>query len=567
MIRTDARLTYSGLTVVVSNPSRFDVTGNRMPTANGGVFMNECLQPEFNPMMVDFREADDQSPLRNGTKCILLMGEYAMHKWIPDTEKNTLNELRGSPLTCRGIPAIASYFYQDAVDIVNHESRLNEQSKDYEFSSKKDEEENEVDVKRQGKTARSNYSFWLRQDVKKCKAIIKNGGCIPSLGYALPSYRIYPPAEEVISVLRQSRDTIVDFDMETDYERGNPFCRNMQCFSFSVDNGRTIYCVPILNNDYRWAYTKVPDIMLALFICCQNNVFVAHNGATFDFPVLAYKYRIAVRHPWDTMLTAHRLYPDVEKSLGHWVSLLLWERFHKDENPGCYYTHDDMMRTLRYCGKDVYTMSLVRQEQKKLAARIPGMAESIEAVQRAIRPYITMSLQGIQYDNEMRQSKVRENDRLMTHYLNFIDILIGKEGIREVQSVIKSKHPGAFPGANKQTVNYFHNILGYPVVQRNPPDQHGVRNPSLAAKAMYKLRLKHDNPVIDFAIAYRQTKLETTTPLGFLPWKDNDNKQPLPEPYASTAITPQTSSIQTNPVNGHESPSAVSATITEIEEE
>lgn len=541
MIRTDARLTYSGLTIVVSNPSRFDVTGNRMPCANGGVFLNEqCLQPDWNPMMVDFREADDISPLREGTKCILLMGEYAMHKWCPDTEKNTLNELRGSPLMCRGIPAIASYFYQDAVDIVNHEARLNEQSKDHEDFKK--EEESDVDIKRQGKTARSNYAFWLKQDVKKCKAIIRNGGRIPSIPYPVPTYKIYPTSEEVIQLLRGTRDSVIDFDMETDYAHGNPFCRNMQCFSFSCDNGRTIYCVPVLDHHYKWAYTKVPDILLALFNCCQHNIFVAHNGATFDFLVLAYKYKIAVRHPWDTMLTQHRLFPDIEKSLGHCVSLYLWERFHKDENPGCYYTHDDMMRTLRYCGKDVYTMSLIRQEQEKMAKRIPGMWESIAAVQRAIRPYLTCSLQGIQYDEEMRQKRVAENDRLMMHYLNFINILIGKEGMKEVQSVIKSKHPGAFPAANKQTVNYFHNILGYPIVQRNPPDKNGIRNPSLAAKAMYKLRLKHDNPVIDFAIAYRQTKLETSTPLGFLPWKDNNGQQPLPEEYANQVSSTTTSS-------------------------
>lgn len=552
MIRTDAKLSYSGLTVIVSNPSRFDVTSNRMPSANGAVFLNEhCLQPEYNPMMCDFREADDISSLREGTKCVLLMGEYAMRKWCPDTEKNTLNELRGSPLKTRGIVAIASYGYQDAVDIVNHEARLNEQSKDHE-SYKKDEEENDVDIKRQGKTARSNYAFWLRMDVKKCKAIIKNDGRVPSLPYPEPNYRIYPPAEEVIEVLRSVKDVFVDFDMETDYERGNPFCRNMQCFSFSIDGGRNIYCVPVLNPDYKWAYTKVPDILLSLVKCCRDNVIVAHNGATFDFLVLAYKYRIAVKRCWDTMLSAHRLYPDIEKSLGHWVSLLLWERFHKDENPGTYYTHDDMMRTLKYCGKDVYTMSLIRQEQMKMASRIPGMTESIHAVQRAIRPYITTSLMGIRYDEEMLQKKVKENDRLMMHYLNFIDILIGQEGLKEVRSIIKSRHPGAFPAANKQTVQYFHNILGYPIVQRNPPDQHGIRNPSLAAKAMYKLRLKHDNPVIDFAIAYRQVKLETSTPLGFLAWKNNDNKQPLPEQYETPTITTQAHNNETNEVDGHE---------------
>ena len=36
---------------------------------------------------------------------------------------------------------------------------------------------------------------------------------------------------------------------------------------------------------------------------------------------------------------------------------------------------------------------------------------------------------------------------------------------------------------------------------------------------MYKLRLKYENPVIDLCNIYRGVKLETTTPLGFIPWK------------------------------------------------
>jgi hypothetical protein len=111
----------------------------------------------------------------------------------------------------------------------------------------------------------------------------------------------------------------------------------------------------------------------------------------------------------------------------------------------------------------------------------------------------------------------------MEQYMRMIKILIGPVGMQEVQSCIKGK-PGAFPASNKQCVNYFHNILGYPVVHRSKPDKEGQRNPSLAKQAMFKLRLIRDNPVIDLINLYRGVKLETSTPLGFIPWKDGDGK-------------------------------------------
>lgn len=541
MIKTSPRLGYCGLTVVVSNPSRFDLSS--LCSGNGGIMFNQhCLRPELNTMQCEFREADDTSPLRDGTKCLLLMGEYAMHKWCPQTAKNTLNEMRGSLLlTASGMAAIASFFYQDCVDIKDDESELNTQSRGYRGEAE-DEKQNEQDIKRYSNTARSNYAFWLRADTRKCKAILQNGGQLPPRKYTLPTYKIYPPAEEVINVLRSHKDCWMDFDMETDYVDGNPHCRNLLCFSFSFDNGHTVYSVPILNHEYRMAYTDVPYIMRALSIGIRDNTVVAHNGAGFDFLVLGHKYHIPVVRTYDTMIAMHRCFPDIEKSLGHCTSYWLWEQFHKDENPGVYRSHDDMMKMLRYCGKDVYTMSCIRQEITEYSKHIPGLTESIATAMKSIRPYLTTSLHGIRYSEEMRQSKIKENDRLMTHYLRMIKLLIGDEGMRETQSAIKDyRKAGSFPSSNKQCVKYFHDLLGYPVVYRNPPDQNGVRNPSLAAKHMFKLRLKRENPVIDLTLAFRQTKLETSTPLGFLAWKDNNNKNPLPPNYDSP-LTQQTNS-------------------------
>ena len=152
MLRNKPKGKYSGLTIVMSNPSRFDKEwkpgiGNLL-SANGGTLFNDCLQPELNSMLCDVRVMEDTSPWLEGTKCILLLGQAAMHQWCPDTRKNTLNEMRGSLLYVGEIPAIATFFPQDAADFKNYEQSHNELSKEYSGGDELSEDsEDEGDVK------------------------------------------------------------------------------------------------------------------------------------------------------------------------------------------------------------------------------------------------------------------------------------------------------------------------------------------------------------------------------------------------------------------------------------
>jgi len=806
-LRTKPSLTYSGLTVVLSNPSRFDKV--RLLTAGGGHVLNDfCLRPELNVMQCDVRVADDPSPLLPNTKCLIVLGEYAMHKLLPATRQNTLNEMRGSLQQYQGLPAIPSFYPQDAADPKNFEKDYNEAHMvfaDEDEGSENDEE----DGKTHGRTDRKNYAFWMRADIKKAKWILKNG--LPPIEPE-PQYVNNPSSQDLIEVLSTTKDCFMDFDIETDYEE-----QNLQCFSFTFD-GRVVYNVPVLDYNYKPAYGALPQILRALSCAIKNNTLVAHNGACFDFLVLPYKYRIPVYNVFDTMCAMHRCFPTVEKSLGHcftgeslvdtlcgkvaikdlvgkkdftvwswkngnpfpakvnnvfktkektsivrvhlwrktnngegfnyektyidctpehlflvddkWVKaedlsngvkltrlrihygkeykqydrivyknsngedvrervhkyvfeclfwktnkyvhhvdedkhnnepnnlkeltekehntlhmsllhkkkditscvvgtfkngitgqwdilkketleklynsgmsqaeiakiynttqasirLLLkkheikirsqkegqrlfyaknknctvlgveylkdlqdvycmevedthcfsvnnvivhnctsywtWQQFHKDEDSRGYRTPEQMKQRMAYCGKDVFTMHLIRKAIMAYAKTVPGLEHSIATVMKQIVPYIATTLQGIGYDETLRQSMRAENDALMEQYLRMIRILIGETGLLEVQSCLKGKAK-AFPGSNKQCVQYFHNILGYPIVHRSKPDKNGVRNPSLAKQAMFKLRLKHNNPVIDICNLYRGVKLETTTPLGFYPWKDDNNK-------------------------------------------
>ena len=517
MLHHKPRFTYSGLTVVLSNPSRFDRVN--LLSANGGRLFDELLSPEYNRFQCDIRLKEDSSPLLPCTKVILLLGEPAMKLWTRNID-NTLGQMRGSLFWYDGfltqqygchIAMIASFYPQDATDIQNYEKEFNSHGGRDDEDVSDDSQESAVATKsRHGRTKRKNYRFWLKQDLNKIKYLLKNDGQ-PPLNNPKPNYVLNPKSEEVIDILTSTKEKELYIDIETDV----PHC-NLQCLSFSYGLSTPILSLPIFNPDDSWSYSNLPSIFRALAIAFNQNTVIAHNGAAFDFLVFSWKYHIPVGPKlYDTMIAHHRCYSDVEKSLGHCTSLYTWEPFHKDEGSSGWGNFAQMQQRLQYCAKDVYTMMLVKKGIDEYASKIPGLQLSIDSANAAIRPYLITTLQGIQYDELERQAVVKENDALMMHYIRWLDILIGKDSLKE----IRGKGKSSLPSSNKQCCEYFHNLLGYPVVARGEMRQDGSRAPSLGKKAMYKLRLKHDNPVIDIVLAYRECAKESSS-LGFIPWKD-----------------------------------------------
>jgi len=511
VLRTKPRLNYSGLTVILSNPSRHDTVN--LLTGNGGLLFNKfCLQPEINSMQIDVRLADDKSELLAGTKCILVMGEYACHKLLPETNQNTLGEVRGGIYEWRGVPCIPTFSAQEAADIKNYEDEINTLSKSYSGDdSVSDSDEEEGDGKRHGKTKRANYAFWIRADCRKAKSILRFG----VQQRRTPDYKCSPPADDVINILTNTKGKELYFDIETDYEE-----QNLLCFSFMFGNTSTVYSVPVLSYDYLWAYPTLHYIIRALAVAVRDNVVVAHNGAAFDFFVLAYKYRIPINKTYDTMLAMHRCFPDIERSLGHCTSLWTNERFHKDTDSRAYATKEHMMQKLMYCGKDVWTMYLIKQSIDNYAKTIPGLTDSISAAMDCIRPYLTTTLQGIRYSDAVRQKVLADNDIILNKYLMLINYLIGDEALERIQKGKTGKRSAAvMPLSNKQCTKYFHDELTYPVVGRSPV----TGEPSLAKKNLYKLQLKETNPVLTLVSAFRAIAKESSM-LKFCPWKDDNNK-------------------------------------------
>lgn len=463
-------------------------------------------------MQCDVRLADDPTPFLDGTKIILLLGEYAMHKYVPSSRTNSLNELRGSILDVGGIPAIASFFPQDAIDPKNHEGELNEQSKEYNYEeSGERKEKEETDEKSHSPTSRSNYAFWLRADCKKAIRILRHG----RVENTPPEYRIWPSSSDIISVLSNTKNDKLFIDIETDYEE-----QNLLCVGFAFSTG-PIYCFPVLDCNYKWAYSSLHNILRALANCMRDNLSIAHNGASFDFPVLTSKYSICPVRMADTMIINHRIFPDIEKSLGHCISYWTDLPFHKDMDSRAYCTTEHMKQKMKYCALDVYGMREVYNKQMEYAARVPGLLDSIECANNSIRPYMITSLQGIKYSPEKVQELITSNDRLMNQYIRFINLLIGPVSMIEVKKSIKDyKKAKSFPNSNSQCCKYFHDMLGYSVIRRSKK----TGKPSLAAVLLYKLALKYpDNPVITFTLLFRQLAKETST-LKFQAYKGDDDK-------------------------------------------
>lgn len=493
MLRNKPTSNYCGLTFILSIPSRHDKL--ELFTGSAGEFIEaECLVSHGILLEnCDIRLIDDKSILLDGTKVIVLMGSKAFSQYTCSVL--SLDEGRGAPYERKGIQCIPTFAAQDAVDPKDYESELNALATDEDNESEDDGLGEIFASKGRGRTARSNYRFWVKSDIEKAIRILKNDGNIPKLYEHNPTYIIDPPLDLTLRKLEKSRGLEICFDMETDFSS-----MDMRCFSFSCsDDPYTVLSVPTLTTDYKQYYGKSQvKLYRALFRAIYNNTVIAHNGSQFDFLVLAYKYHIVIRSVYDTLVAQHRIYPTVEKSLGHCVSLATYEQFHKNEGAHGFFNHQQVEQLLKYCGKDVFTMWLVREWQRKQTENDPGLAASIKLANTAIRPYLITTLLGVNYDEVKIKKAIATNDRKMAACARIIESLTGKE----VEPLI----------SNKKCTKYFHLQMGLPVVARAKSG-----GPSLAEDALYKLALKNKNPVIDFLIQYRQIQKESGT-LSFNPW-------------------------------------------------
>ena len=489
---------YSGLTVVMSQPSRQDI--HALLTGYAGVvFNNECLNPYTNRWRCDVRTSDTLSEgLLPETKGLLLLGDRAFHEWTDGSYKDyTLNEQRGTPLNTRfNTPTLASYSPQDVIDFQDYESRFNKHITEHEDRNDDREGDEFSEKKRHGRTSRSNFRHWLCRDTQKLLGAISR----PEITVSKQSWkiRLYPNSEEIITVLNTSQGQYLYLDIETD----SAF--NILCVGINFSDSNSVYVIPWLRHTYQKAYSDIHRIIRSLVLAMQRNTVVIHN-AMFDLFIMAWKYRLLPpRHIFDTMICQHRIFPEAEKSLGHCLTAwpTIWEPFHKDE--GVFMPHNSIeeQQLWTYNAKDVYGMRLIHEAQmEEIQNRGAGMESSIKQAMKSIRPFLLMSLQGIEFDDNLRQQIIKDNDILLTNYLRAIKVLVGP-------------NIDLLPTSSKSCIRYFHDALGYPIVGRKTE----TGAPSLDETNLLKLKLKNPhNVVIDFCIKYRQ-RVKESGQLNFNPW-------------------------------------------------
>jgi hypothetical protein len=507
-MRIAPRLTYCGLTVVLSNPSRFDLKDNKLLSGYAGAFFNdECLAPYANRYQCDIRTSDTKGQgLLKDTKGILLLGDRAFKEWTGcNYSKYTLNEQRGCPLEneYRNTSCVCSYLPQDCLDIVDHESKFNPQAQS------KDEDKGEEDEteKHKGKTSRSNYGFWLIHDTRKLLRQIedsRNNIQNNSPRRNGPQYNIYPSSKDIIDKLSTTKNEHIYLDIETDS------LHNITCIGLGF-KPNIIYVIPFIRYDYTLGYSNIYNIYRALAIALSRNTIVTHNSQ-FDLNILCDKYKLPIgRLHYDTMLAFHRCFPQAEKSLGHAMSLFTWEPYHKDEGIFEPSNHTQELSLWEYNGKDVWGTMLVHDAIENYAKKIPGLSDSIRQSNDCVYPYLLNTLLGIRYSRDRLNSLMAYNDRAMTAYMRVLTALIGKSLLDE----IRKGGTGTIASSSVQAVRYFHNYLNYKVLARTPQGK-----PSLNADSIYKLKLIYpNNPVLDYIIKYRERAKESGT-LKFIPWKE-----------------------------------------------
>ena len=450
-MRHKPTLNYSGLTVILENQSRFDncelISGYAGHLFQGalGIPRQACDIRLLNTLGEGFLP---------DTKVILLLGQKAL-----STFKNaSIGEQRGCPWTAHNRTYLATFAPQDAID-----------RKAY-FNPLSNETEMEYETVRHGKTKRSNWRFWFLRDVAKAAQYLRVPPR-PESGELIT----YPKEQEIIDLLTNTKDKEMFFDIET-----NPHLE-MTCFGFSFgpDKG---WCVPMLQVNHYY-YDNTHKVLRALAIALRDNTVIIHN-ALFDLFVIAYRYGIpAPTKVFDTMLSHHRLFPEVEKSLGHCISLYTDQPYHKNE--GCFnpHTSSEFQRLYEYNIKDVLTMALIKPTLDSLSETLRA-GKSIEQVNSMVKPYLTAMLQGLRIDTPELRMITMHNERYQFQLRRILGLLLGRE---------------LNPNSPKQVSAYLYEGLGLKKPDRDLTNE----------KTLLQLRLKHNLPAVSIILRYRSVAKET----------------------------------------------------------
>lgn len=504
--RTAPLLPYCGVTFIIGEPSRFD--SKELISGNGGQFFSQTLKPlsRFN---VDIRDLEYSGGLIEGTKVIVLLGEKAKDHYLGHL-KLSLDQCRGYCYTINEIVYIATYLPQDCKDRKQYEIEAEDSEIAGEGEIKDDEEGKE---KEHSKTRRKNYKFWFIKDIEKAIKISKEG--IPGSLLVSDSLRIYPTSREVIDELTTHKNDILYFDIET-----HPVNYYITVFSFAFGD-RRIFTVPLVRFFGTPSYNKgeLCSIFKSLQMAFMDNRVCIYN-AGFDLFILAWKYKLCppkLNNIIDPMIMQHRLYPEVEKSLGHAMSFRTYEPYHKNENVFLPRSKDEEDRLWLYNAKDVYGLRLVHKDIELEATRAK-LSQVIHRSNRLVYPYLLMTLQGCKIDTEFRSSEIDKLERLKIQHRRIMRILVGYY----IDKPATTNGPEVLGW--QRIAKYLYQYKGLPKPQAKFINGKFVHRELTSDGTLYKLLIKHPElAFIKAVLSYRHLNKQAGF-LKFLPWGKNRDR-------------------------------------------
>lgn len=468
-MRTPPSRLYSGTTIIIDEPSRFDKDHNMLLAGPARRFLADDAGLDVETC--DLRTIDETPPWLKDTTSVILAGNRASNKYL-QTSNDPPGYIRLVP---PGIRATTVFDIQDCCDFRNLSGDDAEAEENF----------TERDSKERIPTRRKNYRFWTAWHIRK----LLSGATVNE-----PEIKpiCYPKLNEVVQLLMDIKDEDLYLDIETS--------RTHQCLTVvgvsSTSIWPRIYVVPVYLISGQLAYSNFHSFHHALSRAMVRNTVVGHNIAGFDLLVLAMFYGFPLPTikggppPYDTMLANHRAFPEAEKSLAHVIAQWTEQPYHKDLSTDVY-NNEQQNALWIYNAHDVYTLKLIKDAQLAYAATIPGLSSSIAQANSSIVPYVANSLTGLPLD-QMRLAEIGG--------------ALGKQ--KEALSRIASTLVGRpfNPGSSQQCAKFFHDELNYPPVGKTESGR-----PAMGRKALYQLYMKHNNPLLPVIIKYRSAAKDLGT--------------------------------------------------------
>lgn len=452
----------------------YDIANSSVPFsgASGALWKHRTLDKlDSAATTIDLRiisnPADLFRPLFPTTR-VLILGETALRRLFPTL--TSLNQHRGYVLTLQGRPAIATYAPIDCWQTY-HKSSTAAAAAD-ESDDDDDDDDAVADNKDIAATKRTNYLHWSFADFRKL--------------LSLPTFQTFqPPSPPPVTDLQAITVALTAFaagDLIIDIET------RMQDHSIDVIGlyfNKIAYVAVIYDhNNNRCPAAQLARFYRALYNAFRNpNITIIGHNLAFDLSVLCITWKLPIPVKiYDTMLAMHRESPLTEKSLSHAISYYLpAARNHKgDICPNVSATN--LRQLISYNANDIRTTAELAVAQRAAHASDPGLTAAIQAANEIQIVTLLMSLTGICIDEAALEQARLEQELAATQYTRICQLLTG----------IPTFNPNSPP----QKAAFFYTRLNYPVVETTKTGA-----PAAGAKALYKLALKQNNPLIPFIIA------------------------------------------------------------------